>query len=64
MNEILIKRMAFSVVRHLVTLGAGYLVAQGIWTDASAPELISGITLALVGLGQSLYEKRWKPRHP
>ncbi len=46
-----------SILRHLLTLAAGYFVSQGIWTEAEAASYVAGIVLALVGLLWSLYEK-------
>jgi hypothetical protein len=65
MNTILLQRWAFSLVRHGLTMGAGYLIAQGYLTqDPKQEDLIAGLATALVGIGWSFYEKRWKERSP
>jgi hypothetical protein len=45
------------VVRHLLTFGAGYLVARG-FIDESTAEALVGAVLTLIGVGWSIYDKR------
>jgi hypothetical protein len=45
------------IARHLLTFGAGYLVAQGILDESSA-EAIVGAVLTLIGVGWSVYDKQ------
>lgn len=44
------------LLRHVLTLGAGYLVNKGL-VDASGAEAISGGVLALAGIGLSALNK-------
>lgn len=45
------------IARHLLTFGAGYLVAQGI-IDESTAEALVGAVLTLIGVGWSIYDKK------
>lgn len=46
-----------AILRHFLTLLAGYLVSKGIWTDAEAVTYVSAAVAALIALGWSLYQK-------
>lgn len=46
-----------SILRHFLTIGAGYFVAKGIWTAEEATGYVAGLALALIGIGWSLYQK-------
>jgi hypothetical protein len=45
------------VARHLLTFGAGYLVARG-FIDESTAEALVGAVLTLIGVGWSIYDKQ------
>jgi len=45
------------IVRHLLTIGAGALMARGI-IDAAEAEVLVGAILAVVGVGFSVAQKR------
>lgn len=57
MPDDFLQRAAGAVVRHGFTLLAGYLLANGIWTEDHATNFIGAATVAVVGLGWSLYKK-------
>ncbi len=61
LNEIVIKRYAASLVRHVLTLGAGYLASQGLLTGDNT-DLIAALATTVVSVGWSFYIKRWKAR--
>jgi hypothetical protein len=46
-----------AIIRFFLTIGAGYFVSKGIWTQAEAGDYVAAATLALVGLGWSLWQK-------
>jgi hypothetical protein len=46
-----------SLLRHVLTIGAGYLVARGIWTQDEATSYVGAAALALIGLGLALWDK-------
>lgn len=54
MNPLLSEALA-SVVRSVLKLGAGYLVARGVWSQGDATTYVSAAALALVGLGWSYW---------
>jgi hypothetical protein len=56
MNPLLVEALA-SVVRHVLTIGAGYLVARGIWTPEDASTYAMAGALAIIGTGWGLYQK-------
>jgi hypothetical protein len=64
MNEIVLKRVAASLLRHALTGLGAVLVTRGLTTEADFATLVTDLTPLLVGLGWSVYEKRWKPRTP
>ena len=45
------------IFRHLLTIVAGWLVAEG-WIEASQAETVIGAILALIGVGWSVLDKR------
>ena len=47
-----------SIVRHLLGIGSGWLLAKGIELDAGAIETIAGALGSLGALGWSLWSKR------
>lgn len=47
------------LVRHLLTFGAGYLVANNVMADAEAQQAVAG-AMALIAVGWSVYNKRNK----
>lgn len=46
-----------AILRHFLTLLAGYLVSKGIWTDAEAQTYVMAAVTALIAFGWSLYQK-------
>ena len=46
-----------SILRHFLTMGASYLVARGIWTDADALTYASAASLAIVGMAWAIWQK-------
>jgi hypothetical protein len=58
-----IKTAALGIVRHLLTTGGGYLVANGAVTDAQV-ETFVGATLALLGIAWSVWDKKRREARP
>jgi len=50
----------YSMVRHFLTLGAGYLVAHGI-ADAGTAETLVGGVMAAIAIGWSWFKNRPTP---
>lgn len=46
-----------SILRWGLAIVAGYLVKQGIWTDAAATTYVMAASLALLSVGWSLWQK-------
>ena len=46
-----------SILRHFLTIAAGYLVAQGIWTQEEAMTYVAAAALGLLGVGWSVWQK-------
>jgi hypothetical protein len=46
-----------SILRHILTYGAGYLVARGVWTGNESTMYVEALTLFVIGQGWSLYQK-------
>lgn len=46
-----------SIIRWALSLVVPYLVTAGIWTPDEATAYVAGLSLALVGLGWSLWQK-------
>ena len=46
-----------SILRHFLTIAAGYLVAQGIWTQEEAMTYVAAAALGLLGVGWSVCQK-------
>jgi len=51
------KAKTLGVVRHLLTFGAGFLVAQG-FLEAGDVEAVVGAVTLLLGVGWSIFDKR------
>ena len=56
MNPLVVESLA-SVLRHVLTIGAGYLVAHGIWTPEAASSYVAAGAMAIIGMGWALYQK-------
>lgn len=58
-------QMVGSIIRRLVTLGAGYLIGHGFWTATDAPAyiefLVTAITTVLLSAGYAAFGKYVKP---
>ena len=54
MNPMMQEALA-SVVRSILKLGAGYLVARGVWAPDDASNYVAAGALAIVGLGWSYW---------
>lgn len=54
----LLKRLAGSAIRHLLTLASGWLVARGLLTEADATQLVVGLTPLVVAWLWSAWAKR------
>lgn len=46
-----------SIIRHLLTLAAGYLVGQGIIDEGAVMEVV-GAVMTLIALGWSFWNKK------
>lgn len=44
-----------SIIRSILKIGAGYLVARGVWSQGDATTYVSAAALAVVGLGWSYW---------
>lgn len=49
--------MIAGLVRHLLTFGGGWMVAKGIFDEATANELVAGI-MTIAGIAWSVVQKR------
>lgn len=47
-----------SIVRHLLGIGSGWLLAKGIELDAGTVETIAGAVGSLLAVGWSLWSKK------
>lgn len=56
MNPMLQEAIA-SILRHFLTIAAGYLVARGIWTQGSATSYVEAAALALISVGWAIWQK-------
>ena len=54
MNPMLVEALA-SIVRSLLKIGAGYLVARGVWSSGDAANYVSAAALSVVGFGWSYW---------
>jgi hypothetical protein len=54
LNPLLAEALA-SVVRSILKIGAGYLVARNVWTTDDATNYVGAAAVALVGLGWSYW---------
>jgi hypothetical protein len=55
------KDFVFSMVRHILTFGTGWLVAKG-FADAALAESIIGGVMAVIAVGWSYYTHRTAPK--
>lgn len=55
MNPLVIEAIG-SLLRAALNVGAGWLVAHGIWNSSDAEKYVGAIALALISLGWSLYQ--------
>ncbi len=46
-----------SILRWMLSIGAGYLVEHGIWSQSEASTYVAGAALAALSLGWSLWAK-------
>ena len=46
-----------SILRHVLTMGATYLVAKGVWSETDATTYVAAGAMALLGLGWALWQK-------
>lgn len=51
----LLREALESIVRSILKIGAGYLVAHGVWSQGDATSYVSAAALALVGFGWSYW---------
>lgn len=51
-----------SILTHFLTLGAGYLVAQGIWTGEEAKLYVMAASAAIIGFGWAQLTTYWERR--
>ena len=49
---------AQAIIRHLLTIGGGYLTAKGIELDDGSVEVLTGAATIILGVVWSLFEKR------
>lgn len=54
MNPLLTEALA-SIIRSILKIGAGYLVAHGVWSQGDATIYVMAAALGLVGLGWSYW---------
>lgn len=57
MNPLLVEALG-SVVRAVLNIGAGWLVARGIWTSEKAETYVAAGALALIAYGWSVWQKQ------
>lgn len=57
MNKMELKELIGGVVRHVLTLGGGALVANGA-LDATQAETLVGAAMAIFGVAWSIWAKR------
>lgn len=56
MNPLLIEALG-SIVRAALNIGAGWLVAHGIWSSSDAEKYVGALAIALLTLGWSIWQK-------
>ena len=56
MNPILSAALG-SILRHVLTMGATYLVAQGIWTESDATVYVTAGAMGILGVGWAVWQK-------
>jgi hypothetical protein len=47
-----------AIVRHLLGIASGYLIAKGVELDAATIEIVAGSVGSLLAVGWSLWAKR------
>jgi len=47
-----------AIVRHLLGIASGYLIAKGVELDAATIEIVAGAVGSLLAVGWSLWAKR------
>lgn len=55
MNPLLVEAIG-SILRAILNVGAGWLVAHGIWASSDAEKYVGAAALMLVSLGWSLWQ--------
>lgn len=55
MNPMLAEALT-SIVRSILKIGAGYLVARGVWAPNDANNYVAAAALAIVGIGWSYWQ--------
>lgn len=53
----LVREGLASVVRAVLQMLAGWLIANGLWTSSDADKILPGLALAIVSLVWSVYQK-------
>lgn len=56
MNPLLVEAIG-SIVRAVLNIVAGWLVAHGVWASSDAEKYVGAAALALISLGWSLWQK-------
>jgi membrane protein DedA with SNARE-associated domain len=56
MNPLLMAAVG-SIVRHVLTMAAGYLVSHGIWTGQEAEQYVAAGALAMIGVTWAIWQK-------
>lgn len=56
MNPLLVEALG-SVLRAALNIGAGWLVAHGIWASSDAEKYVGAAAIALITLGWSIWQK-------
>lgn len=54
------QEQVMGILRHVITIAGGFLVAQGMVTEGAMTEIIGGV-MALIGTGWSWYAKTPAP---
>jgi len=54
------QEQVMGILRHVITIAGGFLVAQGLVTDGAMTEIIGGL-MAAIGTGWSWYAKTDAP---
>ena len=54
------QEQVMGILRHVLTITGGFLVAQGLVTDGAMTEIVGGL-MAVIGTGWSWYSKTDAP---